>query len=147
MSSSLSFLQKEAKRREAQTEANWDTLLDYVLMAASRDEKHKLVGYAPREVGPGAAAAADLLIVETRAEARIGTLLAEAFLLWSADIHEPDDRATLDGVLTRAEAVVLVSRHDGVRPAARATGLSKDVLFRALKREDLSSRGSPSEVV
>lgn len=128
------LLSAEAARREEQREKNWATLCDYFLMAASRDTEGKLVGMKPREVGPATVVKDDLLVVEDRGSARCAAVLAEALLLWSADIHEEGDQASLDGALTYADAVVLVRRHDGVRPAARATGLNKDTILRALKR-------------
>jgi hypothetical protein len=131
----LEYLQAEAARRAERKEQNWATLCDYFLMAASRDEDGKLINYRPREVGVETMVKDDLLVVETCGEARVGALLAEALLLWSKDIHEPGDRASLEGGLSHAEAVVLVARHDGVRPAARATGLNKDRILRALKKE------------
>jgi hypothetical protein len=132
----LEYLSAEATRRQEQAAQNWNALCDYVLMVASRDEHNKLTGYRPRAVSAETVVREDLLVVETRGEARLGALLAEAFLAWSADIHEPGDQASMDGSLSHAEALVLVRKHDGVRPAARATGIDKDAIWRALHRKE-----------
>lgn len=113
----------------------WETLCDYLVQASSR--KPALLRYIPRVVSAATAVREDALIVETEGAARVAVLLAEALLQMSADIHDPDDRASASGAIGHAEALVLVRRHDGVRPAARATGLSKDAIFRALKREEV----------
>src|SRR5256885_561110 len=108
--------------REAAQENAYARLADYIVETASRDEK--LLEYRPRAVGVETVAGQDVLVVEDVETARFSAVLAAALLRMSEDLHEDGDRASLEGKLSYAEAVVLVRKHDGVRPAARATGYS-----------------------
>jgi len=119
--------------REAAQDSAYARLGTYLAMVASR--KANLLEYTPRSVGVETVARQNVLIVDNVATARFSALLAEALLQMSEDIHEDGDRASMSGALSHADAVVLVREYDGVRPAARATGISKDALWRALKKE------------
>lgn len=112
----------------------WAVLSDYVLQTASRDPD--LLKYTPRAVGVETVAREDVLVVEDVPTARLCVLLAEALVAMSADTHEPGDQARIGERLGHAEAVVLVKTYNGVRPAARATGHSKDAIWRAYHEQE-----------
>ena len=114
-----------------------DNLVDYVVMAASRNPN--LLGVQARTATLNDLVSNDPLVVETEAQARTSVLLAEALLLMSADSHEESDRATLvAGAPTKAQALVLTKQHGGLRPAARATGISRTALWRAVHEQDVT---------
>ena len=114
-----------------------DNLVDYVVMAASRNPN--LLGVQARTATLNDLVTNEPLVVDTEAQARTSVLLAEALLLMSADLHAEGDQATLaEGAPTRAEAIVLTKQHGGLRPAARATGYSRTALWRAVHQEEVS---------
>lgn len=112
---------------------HWDILAKCVLRTA-RDHP-SLLQYRPTGADVPGLMKEDALVLDTIEEARMSVLVAEGLLAMSKLIHEPGDQAELDegGVLTPAKAVVLVKRHGGIRPAARATGINRQALFRAVK--------------
>lgn len=109
------------------------TLEDYVLMMATRCPE--LMEEDLKPVTLNNLVRDDALVVETEGQARLSMMLAEALLQMSEDLHEPGDRASTDGGVTKEYAAVLVEEYDGIRPAARATGIPKTTLWRALKGE------------
>lgn len=114
-----------------ETRDGTDTLVDYVLQAASRQPE--LTRYSPPTATLEELIEGDVLIVEDEGQARLARLLAEAFLQMSQDMHPEDEHADYRERLTPEMAFTLVKEHGGLRPAARATGTSRTKLWRALK--------------
>jgi DNA-binding phage protein len=119
-----------------ETRDGYSTLIDYLLMLQSRGTK--ALEYEPRKVivedYEEAEESERPVIVKSVAEARFSVLLAEALEAMSQDIHAEDDRADTSAPLTTERAIILVKEFGGLRPAARATGISRSTFWRALKQ-------------
>lgn len=112
-----------------------DTLVDYVLQTASRNPG--LLEQRVKTATLNDLVTRDVLIVENEAQARISLLVAEALIEMGKTMHEEDDRYIETAQLTRKRTLVLIREHGGLRPAARALGVSKSALERALEREEV----------
>lgn len=108
------------------------TLVDYVLQAAERNEK--LTRHNAPNATVTALAQGEMLIVENQEQARLAVLLAEALTQMRADLF-PEDADDLDEPLTYERALVLVKSEGGLRPAARAIGVSATTISRALRQK------------
>lgn len=108
-----------------------DVLKDYVIQTASRQPD--LTSYQPRPASARELLDGEVLIVEDEAQARMSVLVAEALMQMSRDLHPADEWADDKGAVTGPRALVLVKEHGGIRAAARATGVSRNKLWRALR--------------
>jgi transcriptional regulator of acetoin/glycerol metabolism len=114
-----------------ETRDGMDNLVDYILQTASRGSE--ALSYEPRKATLKDLAEGDTVIVETPGQARFSVLLAEALVAMSQDIHAEDERVDLSQPMTTERAIILVKEYGGLRPAARATGISRSTFWRALK--------------
>ena len=114
---------------------SYDILAKCILRVAR--DRPSLLRFRPKAADIPALVKDDsILVVESDGDARMCVLLAEGLLAMSKLIHEAGDQAELPaeaGELTPAKAVALKKKHGSFRATAKATGINRQALFRAIK--------------
>ena len=113
-------------------ERQLDKLVGYMVQLV--DSRPELLNGAVKEATPEDYHNEDVLVVEDEGQARLCVLLAEALMLMSQEVHPPSDRAVRVAPPFDVENVkVLKKVFGGLEKAAKATGVARTTLWRAVR--------------